>query len=241
MVEQNNQEKMVSVIIPAHNETKNIGLILDIACRSNLVDEIIVVDDGSDDDTRLIARKYTPHVITLPKNSGKATAMDVGVSAAKNEIITFLDADIIGYTTEKLDSIIIPVLDGRYEMFAGLRDKKLFWINKIARITPIISGERTLTKKLWYTIPNHYKQKFQIEIALNFFAKMTKKGMGFRPISGVNHVKKEQKYGFWYGQYRRFGMMKDLLFVGFKVYVVETLRLFFRTKIREWIKNSKRV
>jgi glycosyltransferase involved in cell wall biosynthesis len=230
MDKQQNQEKLVSVIIPAFNEEKNIGGILRIAATHPLVGEVIVVDDGSDDGTAQVASQYTDLVMRLESNHGKAYAMDRGVAQAKYEVITFLDADLINYDHEKLSKIIMPVLNKDYEMFAGLRDKKLYWLNKLARISPILTGERTLTKKLWYTIPDHYKKNFQIEIAMNFYAKIMPRNMGFVLQNGVSQYKKEQKYGFWKGQYRRVGMMKDLFLVGSKVYVWEMLKLHLHTR-----------
>lgn len=223
------KEKMVTVIIPAYNESEYIAEILNIARSSSLVGEVLVIDDGSSDGTSMQALICGARVITLEKNLGKAYAMDVGVDVARYEVITFLDADVVGYSVDKLERIISPVLNGSKEMYVGIRDKKILWLNKLSRIFPIISGERTVTKNLWNDIPQHYKQNFQIEIALNFFAKMSKKGMGFELIPGVNHRKKETKYGFWKGQYQRFGMMKDIVLVSMKIYLFETVKILIQS------------
>ncbi len=62
----------VAAIIPAYNEGPRIASVLDVVRASPLVDEIIVVDDGSDDDTAEVARAHGANVIRLGgENTGK--------------------------------------------------------------------------------------------------------------------------------------------------------------------------
>lgn len=220
---------MVSIIIPAYNEANTIADALAEIIGHPNVGEIIVVDDGSSDGTADMARSFAlenpesgVRVIQLEKNLGKAGAMDIAVQAAAHDVILFLDADMLGFTHQKMSAIMNPVLDFRYEMFVGLRAKRTYILNKLLRVFPIISGERALTKNLWNSIPQAHKKNFMIEIAMNYAAKQTKRGMGMTRIIGMRHVIKEKKYGFWKGMKARMRMSAEVLSISIYLYVFVT-------------------
>lgn len=93
----------VSLIIPAYNEEKRLGVFLEsiasfIAEHPSLVSEIIVVDDGSHDKTSEIARYYEPRIPNLKlhrltANSGKGAAVQAGIFSAHGDYLIFIDAD----------------------------------------------------------------------------------------------------------------------------------------------------
>lgn len=211
---------MVSVVIAAFNEAATVGRIVAVACEHRDVAEVIVVDDGSTDDTAEIAKAAGARVVRFDHNSGKAAALDEGVAAAQHDIILFLDADVTGHTTRTLSRIIQPVMDGRFEMYVGIRARRTIWLNWLLHIFPIIGGERALTRRLWEAVPRTYKNGFQIEIALNYTSKQFEKGMGFELIEGTTHQVKEKKYGILQGLLGRVQMMTDVATISFRLYVV---------------------
>ncbi len=83
-----------SVIMPARNAAQYIREAL-ASVRAQTVEpmEIIVVDDGSTDETSAIAREHGVTVIRLPSQSGPSYARNCGIAAARGETIAFLDAD----------------------------------------------------------------------------------------------------------------------------------------------------
>ncbi len=85
----------VSIIIPAFNEEAYIASCLESILkqeyRGNM--EVIVVNDGSTDNTTVIAAKYPVNVINLETNMGKANALNIGIEHSKGDIICFSDAD----------------------------------------------------------------------------------------------------------------------------------------------------
>ena len=90
----------LSIVIPAYNEAYRLPVALD-ALRHHVdptTTEIIVVDDGSDDDTAQVARRtgdWAKHllVLTHEQNQGKGAAVRTGVAAARGDVIAFIDAD----------------------------------------------------------------------------------------------------------------------------------------------------
>lgn len=83
----------VSVVIPAYNEEKNIGTCLDyLLSQEEKPDEIIVVDNNSNDETAQIAKKYGVRVV-VEKIQGMIPARNAGFNAVKYEIIARTDAD----------------------------------------------------------------------------------------------------------------------------------------------------
>jgi len=91
--------KKVSIIIPAYNEEKTIGKLLDkiIKIQLNQINfekEIIVVDDGSDDNTSNICEKYQNIKLVKQRNMGKGRAIQNGIKFSKGNYILIQDADL---------------------------------------------------------------------------------------------------------------------------------------------------
>jgi len=133
---------------------------------------------------------------------GKGYSMDKGVKNTNAEIIFFCDADIINLKSEDMNSIIKPVVDGKVEMSIGVR----FGFNVKSKLF-LISGQRAMRRELWARLPKFYKDKFKIEIGLNFYCK------DYSCVKlNYSQTIKENKYGWLRGLYRRFFMMRDIVF-----------------------------
>ncbi len=131
----------VSVVIPARNECENIvGLVrlIDAAMQSHWPFEIIIVDDGSSDDTGERVRAMAlSHVRLLrhPKSAGQSAAIHSGVLAARAPLICTLDGDGQNPPSE-LPRLIAPLFAdtlGRIGLVAGQRVKRQdTWSKKLA-------------------------------------------------------------------------------------------------------------
>jgi glycosyltransferase involved in cell wall biosynthesis len=227
----------VSAIVPAHDEGPTIAGVVAALSGHPLVDEVIVVDDASTDDTAARAAALGATVVAMPENGGKAAAMARGVAHARNRIVFFSDADVVGLNAEMITRIVAPVTSGAYDMFVGIRGRKTYWTNRLLHFTPVLGGERALVKSLWEHVPRSYKKNFQIEIALNFFAKHFGHRMGITVVRGLSQVIKEKKRGLWPGLGQRLAMIADILLVSWRIYVVLRLRLFARRNRRALISH----
>ncbi|CAI08561.1 glycosyltransferase family 2 protein [Aromatoleum aromaticum] len=92
-----NIRNLVSVVIPAYNVGPHIVEAIDSVLQQNYPHiELIVVDDGSQDDTAdVVAKRYPQAILIRKANGGAATARNAGIRAARGEFIAFLDADDI--------------------------------------------------------------------------------------------------------------------------------------------------
>jgi len=87
---------MISIVIPTYNAGRFMPALLDSIFKTGVEDmEVIIVDDCSTDNTVQSVRNYPAKVIQLQKNSGPAKARNIGVKAARGDIIFFLDSDVV--------------------------------------------------------------------------------------------------------------------------------------------------
>ena len=99
----------VSVVIPALNEGKTIGAVVRLAKMSPNVDEVIVIDDNSEDNTVEEAQKNGAKVLQSAIR-GKGISMKEGMDAAKNEVLVYIDGDIDNYETDVIKKLSDPIL-----------------------------------------------------------------------------------------------------------------------------------
>ncbi len=84
----------ISIIIPAYNEAQTIGSIVSRILELYPEFEVLVVNDGSTDDTGVIARDAGAHVYRHPYNVGNGAAIKSGIRSASGEILVFMDGDL---------------------------------------------------------------------------------------------------------------------------------------------------
>src|SRR5690554_2815103 len=82
-----------SVVIPAKNEAIGIGDVIRKIANLDGLEEVIVVNDGSADDTAAVAEDAGAKVISHPYSKGNGAAIKTGAKIAKSEIIVFMDGD----------------------------------------------------------------------------------------------------------------------------------------------------
>lgn len=119
--------RKLSILIPVYNEYAQIEEVLRRVMEAPLPDglekEIIIIDDGSSDGTSritAICRGGPIQVYRCEKNSGKGTAIRIGLEHATGEIVVIQDADL-EYDPNDLKNLVEPIADGKAEVVYGSR------------------------------------------------------------------------------------------------------------------------
>jgi glycosyltransferase involved in cell wall biosynthesis len=131
------QRLKISVIVPAFNEEEHVGKIVKMAKAVDEVDEVLLIDDGSEDDTVKAAKQADAKVVSFKKNRGKGYAMKKGCEIAKGDILIFIDADLKNINPKKIKRILNPFKEG-YEFVKTRFDRRG---GRVTRLTakPLLS------------------------------------------------------------------------------------------------------
>jgi glycosyltransferase involved in cell wall biosynthesis len=199
MPETRTKSKKTTVVIAAYNEEPRISNVLKAVSNHPLVDEVIVVDDCSKDETSKVAASFGVKVLCNEKNLGKTLSVKRGIEAAKNDVIVLLDADLKGITHNDLARLIEPVLEGKVDWTLSLRANSWPWMRWIRM--DWISGERVLRKELLddpyiWSMP---KIGFSLETLMN--KSLLDHDTTFCSIflKDLVTARKADKMGFWKG------------------------------------------
>lgn len=168
-----------SVLIPAYNAGASISTtIKSVKSAYPKLEEIIVIDDGSKDDTSKKAQSAGAQVIRLEKNIGKGGALNHGASMIRGDIIVLLDADL-GESAAKFTRLLIPVMENQADVtiakFPPSPIKGGFGCVKVLaghgiyrltgqRIACPLSGQRVMTRDVFMSLLP-FAQGYGIEVA----------------------------------------------------------------------------
>lgn len=173
----------VSVVMPAYNEAAVIGAILTSLKNLPEVDEIIVVDDGSSDQTVAVVAAFPDvHLICHPYNIGNGAAVKSGIRAATGDVIVLMDAD--GQHPPEEIPRMLPYI-GQFDMVVGARstESEASWHRRLAnsvfnnyasyivgyRVPDLTSGFRALrapvARSFLYLLPNTFSYPSTLTIA----------------------------------------------------------------------------
>lgn len=198
----------ISIIIPAKNEAKGLKTFLPLLCEKFAHHQIILVDDGSTDDTANVARMFGLKVVSHPYTMGNGAAIKTGARHANGDILIFMDGDG-QHQASDIQSLLDKYQKG-YDLVVGARSKQhqastLRWLgnslyNSIATslvgqpVLDLTSGFRVVNaekfKEFMHLIPNGFSCPTTITLA--FFR--SGYAVAYVPIEvkqriGVSHLK----------------------------------------------------
>lgn len=200
----------VAAIIPAYNEEHTIGVVIEALLPCPLINEIIVVSDGSTDGTVQAAQRYPVKVVALEENVGKGGAMKAGANHTNCSVLLFLDADLVGLERKHVEDLLRPVLTGQTAMSIGVFSEGRLFTDLALKITPSLSGQRAVRKELFDAVPDLEGSRYGVEAALTQYAERQGVNIVKVPLAHMSHVTKEEKRGLVMGLQARIEMYKDI-------------------------------
>lgn len=202
----------ISCIICAYNEAPRIASVLEAATGHSHLDEVIVVNDASQDNTNEVVSRFpTVKLISLEKNGGKSKALVQGLRAAQNELVMLLDADLFNLTDRDISALAEPVLQDKADVSISLR-KNAFGIHHWLGLD-FTSGERVLPKLLLADVLHEIDRlpRFGIETYMNSLLIRRRMRLAVVRWANVSHMRKADKYGFIKGTLGDLKMTLDVL------------------------------
>lgn len=244
------RREKVSCIIPARNEAERIGNVLSAVHKHSLIDEIIVVQNFSTDNTSQVVRDFIKKnkarnikLLEVGKYPGKAYALYYGVEKSKFPLLLFLDSDLKGLTKENINDLLLPLMKNKADATISLRGDSLT-LYKLFKVDPI-SGERAIKKELFLKMPDcryygfstHYfnnnHQLCVIEALLNDFLIESNRRIKIVKMYNVRHAMKHRKMGFLEGWRQEMKMVRNLFTVISLTKFIRQLMFLHRNAIRD--------
>jgi glycosyltransferase involved in cell wall biosynthesis len=206
--------KQISCVVCAYNEEHRIRNILDAVDGHPTLAEIIVVNDGSTDETEALLRTYPGvQVISYAPNRGKTYALSRGIAAARCDYLMLLDADLAGVTAADIEALAAPVTSGEADASISLRRNSLAIYRRIG--LDFVSGERVIPKSLladalqaMQRLPRWGGEAFMNERIIK-----QKLALAVVDWPAVYNIRKYAKLGRWRGMLSELSMMRDALSV----------------------------
>jgi len=193
---------VLSIVVPCYNEEQRLPRTIEQVQRyldaRNLAHELILVDDGSVDGTRMImdaaAERYPAvRVEVLPRNRGKGRALAVGVEAAKGDEVLITDADL-STPIEELEKLQ-AALGGGAGVAIGSRALRASRVEISQPIYRVVMGkvfnlivQAVLLPGIWDTQCGF--KLFRADVAHSVFARLETDGFGFDP-EVLYHARKQ--------------------------------------------------
>jgi glycosyltransferase involved in cell wall biosynthesis len=200
------RKPLIAAILPIYNEEFNVSGVLQVLHATSILDEIILVDDGSSDKTAEILCQAAAidqrfQIIQHDKNRGKGQAIFSGWAATTAPIILLLDADLKNLVPDHIHALLAPVIDHRADMTIGLFQGGHFATDFSHWLTPFLTGQRGLRAELLKHVSTEAAEGYGFEIALTVAAGQHNCRTRVVGLKGVWHPSSEfrSERGFWGG------------------------------------------
>jgi len=186
-------KKTVSAIVPVFNEQKTVRGVVELLLTSDLITEVICVNDGSSDKSLEVLESFGSKIklINLKRNRGKGFALVSGIKKSKGELVAFFDSDFPNLSLKHVETLLKPILEENFRAAIGV--PKASKNDYLAPWTIYFAGERAYYKKdLLPHLERMAQSRYGVETYLNplFDKKETK----IVPLDGLILVPKQAKW-----------------------------------------------
>lgn len=224
----------ITAIVAAYNEQKNIKNVCSLLASVEEFQEVIVVDDGSDDLTSEIAASVKGiRVLRLKENRGKTTAVRTAVQEAIGDTIMLIDADLFGLETHHIQEVIETYNQGFDMVILDYGNQELY-LRKIFKSFPALSGVRIFSKAEFEKIKFKDTDRFELETRINDFYLDNKLSLVVVTGEGISTPHKYQKYTFHRGLYLEAKALKEIFLSNGPTNIAKLVK-------RWWEINAKRL
>jgi glycosyltransferase involved in cell wall biosynthesis len=197
---------VIAVIIPVYNEELNVTGVLRVLHGISNLDEIIVVDDGSTDNTFKVLNQAAKtdrriQVVRHEQNKGKGQAVFSGWAATCAQVLLLLDADLKALNPDHVQALLRPVIEHRADMTLGLFRGGHFGTDFSHWMTPFLTGQRGLRAELLKYVSREAAEGYGFEVALTVAAAQQHFRRRVVMLKGVWHPSSElrNERGIWGG------------------------------------------
>lgn len=172
-------------MVPAFNEAPRLGAVLAVLAECHWLRRIVIVDDGSTDETseaaaatiaacgaQIVLRDVSPNApapLAAPSvdagtrwllcrhtaNAGKATALATGFAQTAASHCLMVDADLLGFQPEHLAALALPVARGEVQMTTGIFKGGRVNTDAAHLVAPGLSGQRAFLRTVWDRFLQH--------------------------------------------------------------------------------------
>lgn len=209
---------MTAAIIPVFNEEKNVGDVLEVLHRTDLLDELVLVDDGSTDRTAEVLhqaalRDRRIRVIRHERNKGKGQAVFTGWATTTAPYLVLLDADLKNLKPDHIQVLLDPILQHRADMTLGLFSGGRLSTDLSHRLTPFLTGQRGLRSEILKYVSREAARGYGFEVTLTIAAQQQGYRKKIVKLNGVWHPSSELRTerGFWKGSFWKMRMYGQII------------------------------
>ncbi len=204
---------VTSLVIPAFNEAPRMKPVLRCVTESGLFARIVLVDDGSSDETAGVASQFPVDVVRHERNRGKGAALQTGLNNLGDpDVAVFLDADLTGVTSTHLEALIRSAVDSPGIGMAVAQFIEGRWmVDMQQKWFAILNGQRALTRRFLRLLPDMSWSRFGVEVLMTRLARDLDVPVQSVLWSGISHYTKEEKFGALRGFGARLNMYRECL------------------------------
>lgn len=220
-------------VVPVYNEGDIIKDTISGLKKINIIDEIVLINDGSTDNTKHVIEGLNVKSVNLQENHGKGYAMNLAIRSFDYDYIAFIDGDL-GHSSMEMEKLIEPVISGKVDFTIGKFPKAKNVTNKkggfglvktLARkgvyfytgkeIDTSISGQRVYKKKVVESI-KYVPDRYGIEVAMTIQALNGGFTFGEIPVNMTHRYTERNLKGFIHRGKQFINILKTLIIMFFK-------------------------